>query len=209
MDSKHVAFWLTIPIVLVGVLFLARSNTLDIVTQKNYQELGYYQLAQPRPVTSFTLQNHLEEPVDVDSLKGRISAIFFGFTHCPDVCPTTLSILNMATEKLKNPPQVILVSVAPERDTPALLSQYVTGFNKSFIAYTGSVDQVRQFARQLDAKFEKSALLSEQPGGTMWSVDHTANIVIVNKQGEYQGMIRPPHNVASIETILELLERDS
>ena len=205
MDSKYAIFWLLVPLVLIGLLMLAWSNTPDIVTGDNNQALGFYQFDHPKELAEFSLQDHLGQPVDRTSLVGRVSLIFFGFTFCPDVCPTTLSILNMATENLTEPPQVVLASVDPARDTPAVLAPYVTGFNQSFTGYTGSVDDVTAFAAQLDAAFVKIF----NPGNNgNYTVDHSANIMVINKQGDYQGFIRPPFDVSKVKAILELLRRE-
>lgn len=204
MDPKQRIFWLTIPPLLVGILLLAKLNTLDVVTKDNYSELGYYQLSEPRKLKAFSLLDQNGKSVNNQSLVGQTSLIFFGFTYCPDVCPTTLSILNMAIQDLKVKPQVVMISVDPERDNPAALSAYMAGFNPDFTAYTGSIDETKSLAKNLDSDFRKVNLESDNN----WTIDHTANIIVINKHGEYQGLIRPPHQIANIATILELIARE-
>ena len=205
MDSKQLSFWIIVPILLIGSLFLARFNTLDIVSKENYQEFGFDERPMPKSLSNFSLLNQEGEKVDANSLIGQQSLIFFGFTFCPDVCPTTLSILNMAIAKLKNPPRVILISVDPERDTVPLLKDYVKSFNPNFEAFTGHIDEINNIANQLEAGFRKVPGDSESD----WTVDHTGNIVVINAKGEFQGLIRPPHQVEAIATLLEIMEREA
>ncbi|MFT7685207.1 MAG: protein SCO1/2 [Candidatus Azotimanducaceae bacterium] len=205
MDSKQLSFWIIVPVLLIGSLLLARYNTLDIVSKDDYQEFGFDERPFPKRLENFSLLNHDGEKVNSSSLIGRRTLIFFGFTYCPDVCPTTLSILNMALAKLKNPPRVILVSVDPERDSVPLLKKYVKRFNPDFEAYTGEIDEISNFANQLEAGFRKVP----GDGEDNWTVDHTSNLVVINAQGEFQGLIRPPLQVESISTLLEIMEREA
>ena len=204
MDLKHFVFWLAVPCVLLLLLVLARTNTHDVVTDDNYAELGYYELPEPKPITDFSMSDHLNRPVNLSSLKGKVSILFFGFTRCPDVCPTTLSIINMAVSGIQNPPQVIMVSVDPEQDTPSALAAYLAAFNDSFIGFTGTEAEVTQLANQLDVGFKQRPL-----GDGNLTVDHPANIVVVDKKGQYQGLIRPPHRVENLAPVLELLQKDA
>ncbi len=125
------------------------------LTAQEADELGYYRLETPRQINAFVMTDHHGQSVGVEKLKGKWSILFFGFTFCPDVCPTTLSVLSSAVSDLKNAPQVIMVSVDPERDTPVTLARYVTAFNASFIGYSGTFDETVNLAEQVNVAFGK------------------------------------------------------
>ena len=160
-------------------------------------ELGYYGYEQPRVLRPFSLVDQNDNEINADSLKGQWSLLFFGFTFCPDICPTTMGVLARAVEKMPTPPRVILVSVDPERDKPGQLRAYLPGFNSSFIGYTGEFDEIVKLATQLNIAFGKV------PGPTegTYLVDHSASIVVIDPQGRYRGFIKAPHDPATIVTI--------
>ncbi|MGQ5523562.1 SCO family protein [Chitinimonas sp. PSY-7] len=134
----------------------------------------------------FRLTGHDGKLRSLSDFKGKAVVLFFGFTHCPDVCPTTMSELAIAMKQLgekANQVQVLFVSVDPERDTPTLLSQYVPAFNPGFIGLTGSQEEIRAVADKFKIVYQKSA-----PGGSSnannYTVDHSAGAYIIDKQGQ-------------------------
>lgn len=162
------------------------------MTKEQAQQLGYYRFDAPRPIPEFELYNHLGETVGLDSLRGEHSILFFGFTTCPDICPTTLSVLADSVKGVKSPPRVIMISVDPERDTPQKLADYVPAFNPGFVGYTGSFDETVKVATALNIAFGK--VPGPEPGSYL--VDHSASLVVVNPQGQYAGFIKAPHNLS-------------
>lgn len=130
---------------------------------------------------------------------GKWSFLFFGYTFCPDVCPTTLSVMQQMWIKL-NPEmqsntQVVLVSVDTERDTPEQLKSYMDYFDPSFTAFTGKPDSLRSYAAELNAvyaKVERRNALNEVDPELGYLMDHSANITILDPQGNYYGFIKPP-----------------
>ncbi|PHV11619.1 SCO family protein [Chitinimonas sp. BJB300] len=134
----------------------------------------------------FRLTGHDGKPRNLSDFKGKAVVLFFGFTHCPDVCPTTMSELAIAMKQLgekANQVQVLFVSVDPERDTPALLSQYVPAFNPSFLGLTGTQAEIRTVADKFKIVYQKSA--ANGSGGTSsYTVDHSAGSYILDKQGQ-------------------------
>lgn len=114
--------------------------------------------------------------------KGKVLVVFFGYTQCPDVCPTTMAELASVTEQLGpdgQRVQGIFISVDPERDTPELLKAYVTNFNGNFVALRGTPEQVKQAAREFKVYYNKV------PGKTekSYTVDHTAASYVFDTQG--------------------------
>lgn len=182
---------------LVLGLFFYSFLSSRTLSPAQLQELGYYGFDQPRELRAFSLVDQNNNEVNADSLKGQWSLLFFGFTFCPDICPTTMGVLARAVEKMPSPPRVILVSVDPERDSPEQLRAYLPGFNSSFIGYTGEFDEIVKLATQVNIAFGKV------PGPTegTYLVDHSASIVVIDPEGRYRGFIKAPHDPAVIVTI--------
>ena len=164
-------------------------------------KLGFYLLNEPRQISEFSMTDHFGRQVSLSSLKGSWTLLFFGFTTCPDICPTTLSILNDAVTALKNPPSVVMVSVDPERDTPSRLAQYVPAFNPEFVGYTGSFEETVKLSEGLNIAFGK--VPGELPGSYL--VDHSASLVLINPDGLYAGFVKAPHNASNIQRIVRAL----
>lgn len=136
-------------------------------------------LANPKPV-DFTLEGP-KGLVRLADFKGKIVLIFFGYTHCPDVCPTTLLEIRKAFSALsegeRSRVQVIFVSVDPERDTPELADQYAKQFHPSFLGLSGSPETIRQAAQAFGVYYQKSQVVSP----TEYLVDHTATTFVVRE----------------------------
>ena len=134
------------------------------------------------------------------NFKGHWNLVFFGFTNCPVICPTTLSILNQAYTKLKNEnyqplPQVIFISVDPERDNPDRASQYAAGFNPLFVGLTGEKAQLDQLTHDMSAVYMKVALKPATAGETpAYTVDHSTAIMLVDPQGNLRAIFSSPEN---------------
>jgi protein SCO1/2 len=185
---------------ILGLLMAAYMSPKQLSADE-FRELGFYQFDTPRVIQDFDLVNDAGEKVTLESLKNQWSLLFFGFTYCPDVCPTTLSVLNEVVNNLENPPQVIMVSVDPERDTPEVLAKYVPRFNPEFTGYTGDFDEIVSLATEVNVAFGKV------PGPTAGSyqVEHSASIVVINPGGHYAGFIKAPHNAQNIQKIVSNL----
>lgn len=152
-----------------------------------YQYHGLY-LDSPTQATDFTLTSQTGEPVSLSDLRGKLVLLYFGYTFCPDVCPTTLSTLNQALElmgKKADDVQVVMVSVDPERDTPEVLANYLSNFNPSFMGLTGTHDQIASAATGLGVFFEQH----EGSAATGYLVDHTASVMALDQQGRLRLVI--------------------
>ncbi len=135
-------------------------------------------------------------------LAGKPFAIFFGFTHCPDVCPTTLARLARLRRQLGQGDEafaIVFVSVDPERDGPAEVGAYAKLFDTPVIGLTGSVAQIEQVKKQY-AVFSAKA---PQAGGD-YSVDHTASVFLIDRAGKFVATLAPDENDA---VALEKLKR--
>jgi protein SCO1/2 len=130
----------------------------------------------------FALTDHTGKPRTLADFRGKVVVIFFGFTHCPDVCPTTLAELAAALKKLGGDGdrvQVLLVTVDPERDTPQILSQYVTAFDPRFLALRGTSDETARVAKEFKIVYQKVA--GARPDS--YTMDHSAGTYIFDTQG--------------------------
>jgi protein SCO1/2 len=131
---------------------------------------------------SLNLSDADGKPRSLAEWKGKVVVVFFGYTQCPDVCPTTLGELAEVKRSLgpqSEQVQGVFVSVDPERDTPAVLKAYVANFGAGFVGLTGTPEQVRNAARDFKVFFNKV------PGktDTSYTIDHTAGSYIYDKQG--------------------------
>lgn len=153
------------------------------------------------------LTDHNGRAVTLESFRGKLVVLFFGYTHCPDVCPTTL--LDMAQAlKLMEPSvaarvQVLFVSVDPERDTPDTLKAYVPYFHPSFLGLYGSPEQVAEAAREFKVVYRKHV----EPGATGYLVDHSAGSYVLDASGRLRLYLPFAHPPADIAHDLSLLAR--
>lgn len=158
---------------------------------------GAYLFEKPRELSPFQLLNQDGRPFTAADLKGHWSLLFFGFTFCPDVCPTTMAELSEFYGKLDPAvaadTRILLVSVDPARDTPEKLKEYVTYFNPRFKGVTGEFLTLHRFATELNIPFSKVP-----GGGENYQVEHSANIALVNPQGHYVGFFKAPHEVPKL-----------
>lgn len=131
---------------------------------------------------TFELVDHQGNTRRLKDFHGKVTVMFFGFTHCPDVCPTTLAEFTGVMTKLGEDAervQVLFVTVDPERDTPSVLASYVTAFDTSFIGMTGSAEQIASVAKEFKIVYQK--VEGSRPGN--YSVDHSAGTYIFDSLG--------------------------
>jgi protein SCO1/2 len=148
--------------------------------------------APPRPLPPLDLVGKDGQALGPDFFKGRWTLVFFGFTHCPDVCPTTLAVLkqvhrSLATLPTAQQPRVLLASVDHERDTPAQLRAYVEFFDPTFLGATGTAEAVSQAAAAFAVPYAKVPL----PGGG-YTMDHGAGVFTVSPSGAIIAYTSPP-----------------
>lgn len=148
-------------------------------------------LPRPRTFSDFQLTDQGGKAFSLAALRGHPSLVFFGFTHCPDVCPTTLVKLAQVKKAAALPDlQVLLVSVDPQRDTPALMAQYVKNFDPQFIGLTGNPQVIAKMA----AEFGVIVARVELTGGD-YTMDHSAVVFLLDDKAREVGVFTPPFNV--------------
>lgn len=127
------------------------------------------------------LTDHNGNPRTLADFRGKVVTVFFGFTHCPDACPTTLAEMAQVVRELGpdgDRVQVLFVTVDPERDTPQVLSQYVPSFNHAFLGLHGDAEATARAAKEFKVFFQKRPL----PGGG-YSMDHSAGTFVLDREG--------------------------
>ena len=152
----------------------------------------------------FTLMDHHGKPVKLSDFKGKVVGLVFGYTHCPDVCPTNLLTFAEALKQLgpqAEAVQVLFISVDPERDTPALLAQYVPVFNPTFIGLT--TDATNQGALSL-VKQQYRIVSQKVPRGDdgHYLVDHSAGNYLIDKNGH--AAVYEPHGQTAAQLAHDL-----
>ena len=153
-------------------------------------------------LTKVDLFSHLGKIVNIKDFKDTPTLLFFGFTHCPEVCPTTLSnLLNNIEllEKNKKNYRVLFVTLDPERDTINNLNDYLQNFNSSVIGLTGELNEINKFAKNWNIYWEK---VSE---GDSYTINHTASVFMINKKGNFAGTIAWGESDKSIKLKLKIL----
>jgi protein SCO1 len=151
-------------------------------------------LPQPRAVGDFQLEDQGGRPFTLHNLQGKPSLVFFGYTHCPDVCPTTLFKLAQVRKAAALPAlQVALVSVDPQRDTPTALANYVHAFDPDFIGVTGQPQALQKMTAAFGVAVERVDL----PGGD-YTMDHTAAVFLTDSEGRIAAIFTPPFDSRSM-----------
>lgn len=136
----------------------------------------------------FKLIDHNGQPRTLADFRGKVVVVFFGFTHCPDVCPATLAELARALKKLgpdAQRVQVLMVTVDPERDTPEILRQYVTALDPAFLGLTGDARAIAETAREFKVFYQRN------PGATpeTYSVDHSSGTFVYDSAGRLRLLV--------------------
>ena len=186
---------------IVVASFIHRVGEPRIMSLAETRANGLFLFDTPRDVGDFSLTDHLGLSFTRDDLTDRWTLIFFGFTHCPDICPTTMAELAELKSQLADTEasdaRVVMVSVDPARDTPDRLAQYVPYFHPDFIGVTGEFADILSVAQRLNAPFRK---VSEPDGG--YQMEHSANVMLMNPRGDYHGFFRAPLDIPKMRVTL-------
>ncbi|WP_372860944.1 SCO family protein [Spongiibacter sp.] len=182
---------------LVGSFFYAFTKA-RVMTRDELRDQGAYLYENPRLIPAFSLQDERAQLLTPQALTGKWNLIFFGFTYCPDICPTTLAQLKLFYQELEPEvqldTQVWLASVDPARDTPEQLRSYLEFFHPAFRGITGDFLEIHRFATALNIPFAKVP-----GGGDDYMVDHSANIALVNPQGHSLGFFKAPLDISKLK----------
>jgi protein SCO1/2 len=155
---------------------------------------------------SLDLADHNGKPRHLEDFRGKAVVVFFGFTHCPDVCPTTLAEMAQVVKSLGpdgDRVQVVLVTVDPERDTRDALAKYVTAFDPRFLGMSGDLEATRRVAKDFKIYFEK------RKTGDTYSVDHSAQSYVIDPQGRLRLFVRHDRISADLADDLRVLLKET
>ncbi len=186
-------YWISVGAIAV-VAAIAGVYVSRLVTQPALPALeSGTALPQPRVLAPFSLRDTRNAPATPASLRGHPTLVFFGFTHCPDVCPTTLGLLAivqkqaaLADAKLAGL-KVALISVDPERDTPEQLGRYISSFGGDFIGLTGSAPEIVNVTRAFGVASARVDL-----GGGNYTMDHSATVFALDSNARIVAVFTPP-----------------
>ena len=181
--------------------FVHRVGEPRIMSLAETRANGLFLFDTPRDPGEFSLIDHHGSPFTREDLIDQWTLIFFGFTHCPDICPTTMAELAELKAQLvgteASDARVVMLSVDPARDTPERLAQYVPYFHADFIGVTGDFTDILSFAQRLNAPFRK---VSEPYGA--YQMEHSANVMLMNPRGDYHGFFRAPLDIPKMRVTL-------
>ena len=212
MFNRRIGFILAIAVA-AGLGLLAARQFLGGEAAPPAQALQTVTLLpQPRQLPAFNLRQSDGTPLVPGELAGHWTLVFLGFTFCPDVCPTTLAELAQAQKQWEalpesTRPRVLFVSVDPERDTPAKAGEYAHAFHPDTLAATADIPALEKFATSLGFVFMKVPGKGYAANPNDYSVDHSANIALLDPQGRLAGLIRPPFQPLAIARDLEVLNQ--
>ena len=147
-------------------------------------------------INNINLIDHTGKKFVSQTLKNQPSLIFFGFTHCPEVCPTTLSQLSEITDKLKTKimtTNIIFITLDPKRDTQEHLKDYISNFNENVIGITGNIINIKKLADNWGVFYETISSSKDD-----YTLNHTATVFMLDKKGNYKGTIAWGENENSI-----------
>lgn len=185
--------WALVGVAALGGIWIALKPPADMPTSA---EMPLETIGGP-----FTLTGSDGRPYNSASLNGKGSAIFFGFTHCPDVCPTTLARLAKLRQQVGGNEafNIVFISVDPERDKPEDVGRYAQLFNTPVVGLTGSVEDIERVKKQFGVYSAKAAL----PNGD-YSVDHTSTVFLMDRNGKFVATLAPDEGE---QVALEKLKR--
>lgn len=191
-----------VAVVFAGSIYRAVNASPDLKAELERRDTLYFDTVREVPVVE--LVSHQGEAFSTADLNGQWHLINFGYTFCPDICPTNMTDMAQAyrtlTEQgLSDQVRMWMVTVDPARDTPEVLSEYVPFFHPEFTGLTGDVADLQTLAQQLNTLFYPEG------EGEVYTVAHSDNIAIINPEGEYRALLRPPHTPSQIAEVMALL----
>ena len=195
-------------IVLVVYGFSWRISQPVIMSNEDLRINGAIVFDKPRIFSDFELVDHRGEAFNLARMKDIWTIVFFCFSHCPDICPTTLAMLNDTYSKLKDSEkqrlQVVMISLDPQRDTVEKLAEYVPYFNQQFTGVTGNQRAIRLLAAELNVAHNPVPL-----DGDDYTIDHSTHLILINPMGHYHGFFKAPHTEITMRSTWRSIDGSS
>jgi len=179
--------------ILIGMLFVIVLlwGIILYVYLNNNSKADYYGIVYEREAPEFTLTDQDGDQVSLSDFKDKVVLIFFGYTHCPDICPMTMSVMNNVVDQLADQAdrvQVVFVTVDPERDTQQKLKTYIPYYNESFIGLTGTAEEIDKVADDYNVYYSKE----EVESSSEYLMGHNSSVLLITPDGEI--FLRYPQN---------------
>jgi protein SCO1/2 len=201
MSVKKILFRVLIIIIPVslGIIFSVYMNQ----GSGSLEGVSATVLPEAKALPEFSLEDHRGKAFTNETLKGKWSFVFFGYTHCPDVCPTTLSLLNQVDKALKkepgiDSPETIFISVDPGRDTMEQLAEYVPYFNSEFTGVTGSLENLQVLTKSLGIAFGQEGVEEGDTETEEYEDFHSTRIMLIDPEARLKALFSFPHDVNQI-----------
>jgi len=207
ITNKSLTLVLLLGVAAAGAWLLGESK----LTQQTEPQFAL-RLPQATGLPEFRLLDQNGDVLTNDWFKGRWTLVFFGFTHCPDICPATLQLLSAARRQMAaaDPaamlPDILLISVDPERDTVDLLKQYVGHFGEGVSGATGSLAELGKLTHELGIYYERQPATSENEPQD-YNVAHSAHVVVIDQHANYHAVFSAPHSIEAFVTDMPILMR--
>ena len=205
MSSRNA---LLLTLLSLGIVLFAFSGVNLFAPKKPPIELLAVLKANPTSLQPFSLTDQNNRPFNLDQLRNKNTLLFFGYTSCPDICPTTLTTLNLVYKQLKKEAlysnlNIIFVSVDPQRDTTNKLLNYTRYFNKDFIGVTGEKKDIDNISRQFNAGY----IFEEKTSDDEYLVSHASSIFLINPELDIIAAFSPPHHADIITSQLLMISK--
>lgn len=200
-------------LVLVVTFYRYSGNNAAEASQEELREIGAMVYEEPVAFEPFSLVDHHGEPFTEQTLEGKWSLIFFGFTNCPDICPLTMNELtgfyrDLAAGPYQADTQVVMISVDPFRDDTAQIAQYMEAYHEDFLGVNGEYSEVSRLARDLYISHGVMPVPTQDGSdSTEFMVDHSGNILLIDPQGQYRGFLEPNIRRANILEAYQIIRQ--
>ena len=201
MTIKKNIFFIAVFIATVLALFINKLTTPRVLSTNELLVNGLFMFEEPKKISDFSFYSANGVEFTKDDLQGNWTLMYFGFTRCPDECPTTMyqikKLINILREKdfpLDNK-QWVLVSIDPERDTPEEIDKYAKGFDEDFIGVSNIRPMLLSLATQLSVN---NVMPSDDSMDHSHLDNHVNNIILLNPNGDFAGVFRPPFDISRL-----------
>ncbi len=179
--------------ILIGMLFVIVLlwGIILYVYLDNNSKADYYGIVYEREAPEFTLTDQDGDQISLSDFKDKVVLIFFGYTHCPDICPMTMSVMSNVVDQLGDQAdrvQVVFVTVDPERDTQQKLKSYIPYYNENFIGLTGTPEEIDKVADDYNVYYSKE----EVESSSEYLMGHNSSVLLITPDGEI--FLRYPQN---------------
>ena len=209
-SPQRFIFFLVIALVALWLGYSLNSYLTERATTEQMPELielagGTALIGQEKPLPAFNLIDKNNQPFTLDNFKGYWSYVFFGYTHCPDVCPVTLQVMNQTLQQLSpDEAQGVFISVDPERDSIEKIKQYVEYFNPDMMGATGTPEAIKALAENIGIVYQRSENPADKEN---YLVDHSASVLLINPRAELIAVLSPPLDAKTMAADLRTVKQ--